>query len=441
MDRRTFLKTTTGVAAASSVLAGTKYKPTAYEPTANSRIEHIVVTMMENRSFDHLLGWLPNAQGMQAGLNYVNNAGNTYSTHPLAPDWTGCGHPDPDHSYEGGRTEYDHGAMDGFLKPASNDLYAIGYYQQSDFSFLPAFVQNYTVCDQYFPSIMAPTFPNRIFQLCGQTDRLGDTFELSTLPTIFDHLIAAGISCKYYYGNIPFIALWGLKYLPIAFFYEQFLLDCAAGTLPQVAFVDPALTLLLNFACDNHPHSDMRNGDAFLAQTFNAVATSPNWNSTVFINNYDEWGGFFEHISPPWAFAPNNVDPDEHDGKTLLGCRVPCIVASPWTRGNPANPTVNSTVFDHTSVLQLIESVFHVPPMAGRETSGDTGNILSLIDLSNDPQPAPELPLPGFVFPQQVCESSINPGGGSSTDPIEQDHNSFQKLADSPLMQGWPVKV
>ncbi len=435
MDRRTFLKTTGGVAAAGTLLSGSALKG------ATDQIQHIVVVMMENRSFDHMLGWLPNATGKQAGLSYLDNNGISHNTHPLAPDWTGCGHPDPDHSYGGGRLEVDRGAMDGFLKPASNDVYSIGYYEEKDFQFFPQFARNFTVCDQYFPSILAPTFPNRIFQICGQTDRLNDDITACNLPTIFDHLKTANVSHKYYYSNIPFIALFGLKYLSIAYFYNQFLDDCAAGTLPAVSFVDPSLTLLLNFGNDNHPHSDMRNGDAFLAQTFQAVANSPNWPNTVFINNYDEWGGFFETVRPPRALAPNDVDPDLIDGKALLGCRVPCIIASPWTRSNPENPTVNSTVFDHTSVLQLIETVFNVPPMGARETSGDVGNILSAIDLSNPPQAAPTLPTPSPVTPQRICPSSISPGGSPATDAVEQDHNSFQLLADSELMKGWPVKL
>jgi phospholipase C len=434
LDRRTFIKTT-GAAATGALLTAD-----SGSAAPSGSIQHIVVCMMENRSFDHLLGWLPNATGKQAGLSFANPSGTVYNTYPLAPqDYTGCGHPDPDHSYTGGRTEIDGGKMDGFLLDTANDSYCIGYYEENNFPFLSKFARTFTVCDQYFPSILAPTFPNRIFQLAGQTDRLDDSITLCDLPTIFDHLQAAGISHKYYYSNIPFIALWGLKYLGVTFGYQQFLDDCAAGTLPAVCFVDPSLTLLLNFGNDNHPHSDMRNGDAFLAQTYNAVATSPNWPSTVFINNYDEWGGFYETVPPPRALAPNDVDPDLIDGKALLGCRVPCIIASPWTVGNPSNPTVNSTVFDHTSVLQMIESVFNVPPMAARETSGDTGNLLTAIDLSSPAQAAPTLPMPSFVTPQKICSSSINPGGGSAGDPAEQDHNSFQKLADSPLMNGWKV--
>jgi phospholipase C len=94
----------------------------------NSGIEHIVVVMMENRSFDHFLGWLPNANGKQAGLTYVDSAGVSHATHSLSGDYTGCPHPDPDHSYEGARVEYDNGLMDGFLRASSNDVYSIGYY-------------------------------------------------------------------------------------------------------------------------------------------------------------------------------------------------------------------------------------------------------------------------------------------------------------------------
>src|SRR5512143_3119268 len=92
---------------------------------AASGIDHIVVVMMENRSFDHFLGWLPGADGRQAGLVYNDAAGSPHSTYPLAPDYQGCGHPDPDHSYPGGRVEYDNGACDGWLRAGQNDEYAI----------------------------------------------------------------------------------------------------------------------------------------------------------------------------------------------------------------------------------------------------------------------------------------------------------------------------
>src|SRR5262245_37070726 len=101
--------------------------PAALPRPQASGIEHVIVVMMENRSFDHFLGWLPGADGQQAGLSYLDGSGASHPTYPLAPDFQGCGHPDPDHSYAGGRIEYNNGACDGWLLDGNNDEYAIGY--------------------------------------------------------------------------------------------------------------------------------------------------------------------------------------------------------------------------------------------------------------------------------------------------------------------------
>jgi phospholipase C len=186
---------------------------------------------------------------------------------------------------------------------------------------------------------------------------------------------------------------------------------------------------------DDHPHSDVRNGDAFMAQTFQAVVNSPNWPNTVLIINFDEWGGFFEHIVPPRAIAPNQVDPDLVDGKALLGCRVPCIIASPWTRGNPASPRVNNTTFDHTSVLKLIESVWRVPALAAREKSNDVGNLLSALNLNEPTVAVPTLPNPDFVVPSSLCSSSIDPTGNAV---LDNEATVFQRMIESGMLTGFP---
>jgi phospholipase C len=428
MKRRTFVKTA-GVAAG-ALLSGQK---AGQANPSSVPIQHIVVMMMENRSFDHILGWLPGADGMQAGLTYNDSNGNPQSTFELSPDYTGCAYPDPDHSYDGGRTEYDNGLMDGFLQVQPGSLYPIGYYQETDLPFRSALARNYLTCDRYFPSILAPTFPNRIFQLAGQTDRLTDSLTFCTLPTIWDNLAAAGVSHKYYFNSVPFVALWGTKYLNISHLYSDFLSDCAAGTLPAVSFVDPSFTLLLNLAEDDHPHSDVRNGDAFMAKTFHAITQSPNWPSTALIINYDEWGGFFDHIVPPRATAPNNVDTDLVDGEALLGIRVPCIVVSPWTLAEPNVPNVNSTVFDHTSVLKLIETVFGVPPLAAREESDTVGNLLEVFNFSAPNTDVPALPSPSYVVPSSLCSSSTSPS--SRTD---SESTIFQQMIDTGMLKGWP---
>src|SRR4051812_15094853 len=172
LTRRKFghlLSGTLGIGAAS------RAAQTILPDPRQSGIEHIVVVTMENRSFDHLLGWHPTADGMQDGLAYTDMAGMTFPTHELAPDFMGCRHPDPDHSWAGGRAEYDGGRMDGFLRAGMNDVFAIGYYGQDDRPFLNALARQYTTCDRFFASIMAETFPNRVFLHAAQTDRLDNT--------------------------------------------------------------------------------------------------------------------------------------------------------------------------------------------------------------------------------------------------------------------------
>jgi len=364
---------------------------------SKSGVNHIIVVMMENRSFDSFLGWHPTADGQQEGLTYVDGDGVAHSTHALAPDYMGCDHPDPDHTWEGGRVEYNQGAMDGFLRAGENDEYAIGYYVEADRPFFNTLAREYTTCDRFFASILGPTFPNRVFLQAAQTDRLDNTLELSTLPTIWDRLIDKGVSARYYFSDASFLWLWGLKYVPISATYEQFLADASAGNLPSVAFVEPRfIEDSTGTSGSDHPHADVRYGDAFLARTFQAVSQSPNWPETVFIVVYDEWGGFFDHVAPPRATAPNGVDPDIVNGKALLGLRVPAVIASPFTRGDPANPRVVSKVFDHTSILKLIEWRWKLKPLTARDASSDVGNLVDALKFKGRDATVPDLPLPPF---------------------------------------------
>jgi len=400
---------------------------------ANCGIEHIVVLTMENRSFDHFLGWLPNADGQQAGLHYVDNAGLSHSTYSLSGDNTGCPHPDPDHSYDGARVEYDQGKMDGFLRASTNDVYCVGYYGEQDIPFYAALARNYTTCDRYFASILGPTFPNRLFLHAAQTDRLSNTTTISSLPTIWDRLAAAGVRANYFYSNVPFLALWGTKYLGISLPYAEFLLAAAAGTLPAVSFVDPRYTVLDDgTGNDDHPHADIREGDLFLYQTFEAVAQGPKWANTVFIVNFDEWGGFFEHVPPPRATAPNLVDPDLVNGKALLGCRVPTVVASPFSRGNPSDSRVSALVFDHTSVLKLIEWRWGLASLTARDASSDVTNLAYALNFQDPDSAVPNLPPPEAPLIAAPCLGNLGGGilsTGSTTTPSEWQTLSNQAAA------------
>src|SRR5579863_4032346 len=189
-------------------------------------------------------------------------------------------------------------------------------------------------------------------------------------------------------------------------------------TLPSVSFLDPRYTILDDgTGNDDHPHADIREGDKFLYDVFEAVSKGPGWSSTVLIINFDEWGGFFEHVPPPRAEAANGVDPDIVDGKTLLGMRVPVVVASPWSAGDSGNPTVNSLIFDHTSVLKLIEWRWGIPPLTPRDASTDVQNLAYALDLENPQTAVPALPKPHTPFFVWPCFADLFGGFTSAGVP------------------------
>ena len=351
----------------------------------NSGIKHIILAMVENRSFDHLLGWLPSADAMQAGLVYQDAAGGSHPTWALAPDFQGCGYGEPDHSWEGGRIEYNGGACDGWL--LANDLFSIGYYRQQDLPFLGRAALDWTVCDRYFSSIMGPTYPNRIYQHCGVTDRIDNSPSPSTLPTIWDRLAAAKISHKYYFSDLPFLALWGPKYAGITWPYAEFLADCATGELPAVSFVDPRFAGAdLGLSGDYHPYSDVRTGERWLYEVYRAVTTSPKWGHIVLVISFDEWGGFFDHVVPPSA-------PDVDPRFKLCGFRVPALVISPFARRGH----VASGIYDHTSVLKMIEWRWNLAPLSVRDAAAN--NLAEVLDFSAKRRFAPDYSVPPHSSP------------------------------------------
>lgn len=398
--RRRFIRTAAGAAALG--LSGAKLADAGLlniklpTPRPRKRIDHVVVVTMENRSFDHMLGWLPGADGRQAGQVYADRNGVPHETYPLAPDYMGCGHPDPDHSYEGGRVQYNGGAADGWLRAGASDIYSIGYYTQGDLPFFAAATGAWTACDRYFSAIMASTFPNKIYQHAAQTDRLDNATDVSTLPTLWDTLASHGVSGRYYFSDIPFLGLWGDKYRSITRNIAQFYLDCALGRLPAVSFVDPRFIGAEFGLTDNdHPHADVRNGQAFLNGIYEAVISSPNWPATVLVINYDEWGGFFDHVPPPSAPTPAaDLVAGNNDG--LLGFRVPCLVIAPWAqRGAVAHDQ-----YDHTSILKMIEDRWGLPPLTVRDAGARS--LADVLDLNHPVLDAPRFAVPGESY-EHLC--------------------------------------
>ena len=352
-----------------------------------SGLEHVVVVMMENRSFDHLLGWLPHADGKQAGLTYADRDGVPHSTFRLAPDYAGCAYHDPDHSHEGGLIQYNGGRCDGFLRSGASDLFAIGYYTRKDLPFLGNAALYWTVCDRYFSAIMGPTEPNRLYLHTGVTDRLANSWGPSTLPTIWDRLAARRLRGGYYVGNLSVLSPhWGDKYDRISYPYSRFLADCRSGHLPHVAFVEPLFGL-----SDDHPNVDLRVGESFLNEVYRAVTTSPAWPRTLLVITFDEWGGFFDHVRPPLA-------PDVDPAYSLRGFRVPCLLISPFARRR----YVAHATYDHASILRLIEWRWRLEPLSIRDAYAK--NLAAALDFSRRDLRAPRFAVP-HVPPTEPCTS------------------------------------
>ncbi|MHB1447501.1 MAG: alkaline phosphatase family protein, partial [Acidimicrobiales bacterium] len=212
------------------------------------------------------------------------------------------------------------------------------------------------------------------------------------------------------------------------------LADAAARSLPNVSYLDPRFEDEgTGTSGDDHPHADIRAGDAFLAQAFHAVSSGPNWDRTVFVLTYDEWGGFYDHVVPPRATATSPLDKDLVDGRALLGFRVPCIVASPWTKGDPHHPRVDHRLYDHTSILKLITSTFGLKPLAARDASRspkDPANLASLLARGAGDGSVPAS-IPTFLPPPVV-----DPCGPTNPMPVD---STWGALRASRLLDGWPV--
>jgi phospholipase C len=350
LSRREFLERTAlgaGMAAstalpASAILAEAAKANNARNPLPSPRnipIDHFVILMMENRSFDHYFGWLPSADSEQHET-YVNELGQRVPTRHFSTlgtggiQYKGCGHPDPGHGWDQGRAQLN----GGFLAPGSgNDELALTYYNQGDLGFIHEAARNYTTYDRYFASLLGPTWPNRFYKWSAQSGGLksntlapgGNTWE-----TIFDRAISHGLTARYYASDLPFAALFGGRAAawinPISRYYE----DCFLGTLPNIAIVDPPFRDGGGgdgLSADEHPLGDVRLGQAFMSDVVRAFQLTGNYSRGAMFVIYDEWGGFFDHVRPgrvPDDRASTDIEQDFGQ----LGFRVPAVAISPYAR-------------------------------------------------------------------------------------------------------------
>lgn len=428
------------------------------EPLPNpedSGIDHIVVVMMENRSFDHMLGWAPGADGRQAGLRFPDKAGRQIETFRLSQHeeygYQGCGKEDPDHGYDGGRKHLNNGKMNGWLETIGDtsidtDHFPLGYYTAEDLPFFKGAVENFTIGDRYFHGILASTFPNRVYLHAGETDRRSNSFTISQLPTIWSRLADKGRSGAYYFNDLPLTALWGTKHLLISRPAATFYTDAALGLLPDVTYIDPRFLQESpdGASNDDHPQADVRNGQAFLDGIYRALRDGPSWERTLMIVCYDEWGGFYDHVVPPTGPVTTNEAALPNDGR--LGFRTPLVLIGPRARKGH----VSHLQFDVNSILNFICWRFGLEKLGAR---GDWSmNLAHALDFKSAARTdKPDFGVPAGPFGANCSNGLpiILPNGGltdilkslSAADIKQAQHNlEWLGLRDLARANGFAVE-
>jgi phospholipase C len=426
ISRRQFLTTAAGAAAATALLPACSSSAKRTAPVAprvpglgdpaKAPFDTVVVLTMENRSFDHLLGWFPEPGSTQAGRTYVDAGGKRHSTWHVGPDWQAWRYADPQHDWQSVAKQWNGGACDGFLRTQPvGDLYPISYYTADDLPIMASLARSYTTFDRYFCSVLGATWPNRLYMHCAASD-VDETAlypymqHSAQLPppgierpsklnlAIWDRLAAKGVSGGYYYSSEPMTGLFASRrYDAISHRYEQFNADAAAGRLPNVTFLDPeygAIPELTGTSNDDHPHGSVKVGDAFIGEVYDTLRRSPQWDRMVFVLTFDEHGGFYDHVPPPAVRDDNiNPNPGPHPDYKRLGFRVPCIVMGPFAprRLEHAGP------YEHCSILRMIEWRWNLEPMHARDRYAK--NLADALDLSLRRAPAaiPKVATPATV--------------------------------------------
>jgi phospholipase C len=371
----------------------------------NLPIDHFVVLMMENRSFDHYFGWLSGQADATQRQSYANPQGQQVATRHFSTlgsggvQYKGCGHPDPGHGWDSGRKQL----QGGFLAQGSgNDEYALTYFNRGELGFIHEAGRQYTLYDRFFCSLLASTWPNRYYKWSAQAggkktnappvEERGNQWE-----TIFDRAIPRGVTARYYNSDLPFSAVWGPRAGAWTNPIERYFQDCATGSLPNIAFVDPPFRDGGGgdgLSADEHPLGDVRLGQAFMADVVHAFVRSPNYRRGALFIVYDEWGGFFDHVRPPSVpDGRSSRDLDEDFGQ--MGFRIPAVAVSPYTRGRKGRERfrVDHGSYGHESILKLISHRFGLGSLTRRHRY--CRNIGRSFDWKNpdfDPPPLPDPP-------------------------------------------------
>jgi phospholipase C len=377
------------------------------------KIDHIVVVMMENHSFDNYFGMLRRGDGLS-----LDKHGKPKNTNP-----DGKGNlirsfhmpsacqldKNPNQDWNASHLSLENHNQ-GFVKACTP--VAMGYWTGDDLPFYYGLGKTFALCDRWFGSCLAQTYPNRRYLMAGTSygTLTTNVAELTTLApppngTIFDRLDAHDISWKDYASDLAQIAI-----IPQAFTkgeqhvstIAQYYKDCAAGTLPQFSLVDPKF--VTPETSEENPQ-DIRLGEDFAARVINAAMTGKAWKNTVLIWTYDEHGGYYDHVAPPSAVKPDSIAPNipmppgASGGFDRYGFRVPAVIVSPYAK----KKYVSHVTHDHTSILKLVETKWNLGALTYRDANAD--NLLDALDFKKKP---------AFLHPPKLPKSALERDGAAA---------------------------
>jgi len=355
------------------------------------KIEHIVVLMMENHSYDNYFGMLDRGDGFTLDAKgkptnaCLDAAGREVRAFPMANT---CQLPkQPSQAWNASHAQWNNGKMDGFVTSDSGPV-SMGYFDRSDIPFYYDLASTFPLSDRWFCSTLCQTYPNRRFLLAGTAlgDIRTDTSTINGPPppngTLMEQLDRNGIVWRDYYTSLPTVLLY--PYLSTRFTgklakIDQFFVDAQAGNLPQFCLVEPDF----DHQSEENPQ-DVSQGENFAASVINAVMAGPDWGSTLLVWTYDEHGGYYDHVPPPPGVLPDNVPPALETGDVpgaydRYGMRVPAVIVSPWAKKD----YISHVVHDHTSILKLVHTKWNLPALTARDANAD--NLLDSLDFSGKP--------------------------------------------------------
>jgi phospholipase C len=458
-----------------------------FPEASRTSIENVVVVMMENRSTDHFLGWWGDEIGygnfaarttLGPDGPISNPEGDSLATFDFGAGGEGnfSGHPfgDPNHSHRGGRHQLGDAyhanpqASDipnGWLTEGSGtDRYALSYYRGEDLPVLAQIVKDFTAFDNFHCSWMGNTYPNRYYMHSAQShgidnndfppQRIGENPEWAIgfdWPTLWDYLTVRGITWKYYFSNLPAIALFGARNLANTRHITEYYADAAAGTLPQVSFVDPFFVAPEGLANDDHPHADIRLGQEFYSDVTTAYLSGPQWHSGAMFITYDEWGGFWDHKVPPKVGV--DIDPLANDGTLeeykagdappdmgLYGFRVPTVLLSPYARATENDGKSFRTVSDQHDFTSILNFIAHNWGIAstGEWDPGfsrlKTSTVEAAFDFVNPPDPEVDVDLYAYEAPPEI---RLEPYGANPSSSV----SDLWSVADWIEDQGFTINT